>query len=162
MSWLYHESWEAITDWEVRLPLEKKVFILILLWCNLPVEQHSYSNMHLTFEPQIPLSIDMHDIQDLIEPDFKMLLNTILFYNMMILFYTVMILFYTMMIPFHNTMIPFYNIVLQITLITQNTFFMAHRAIPMIAFPQVRTIYIYIYIFIFLCHLREYALYTYS
>ena len=37
---------------------------------------------------------------------------------------------------------------------------MARRAIPMIAFPRVRTIYIYIYIYIFLCHLREYALYT--
>ena len=32
--------------------------------------------------------------------------------------------------------------------------FMARRAITMIAFPRVRTIYIYI----FLCHLREYAL----
>ena len=28
------------------------------------------------------------------------------------------------------------------------TFFMARRAIPMIAFPRVRTIYIYIYIYI--------------
>ena len=35
---------------------------------------------------------------------------------------------------------------------------MAHRAIPMIAFPRVRSMFIYI--FIFLCHLREYALYT--
>ena len=32
-------------------------------------------------------------------------------------------------------------------------------AIPMIAFPRVRSIYIYIYIHIFLCHLHEYALY---
>ena len=37
---------------------------------------------------------------------------------------------------------------------------MARRAIPMIAFPRVRTIIIYNYIYIFLCHLREYALYT--
>ena len=37
--------------------------------------------------------------------------------------------------------------------------FMARRAIPMIAFPQVRTIYMYIYIYI-LVSLREYALYT--
>ena len=36
---------------------------------------------------------------------------------------------------------------------------MAHRAIPMIAFPRVRTIYIYnIYIYNYSCvHLREYA-----
>ena len=43
-------------------------------------------------------------------------------------------------------------------------FFMARRAIPMIAFPRVRCmfiyIYIYIYIYICLCHLREYGLYT--
>ena len=36
--------------------------------------------------------------------------------------------------------------------------FMARRAIPMIAFHGVESIYIYI--FIFLCHLLEYALYT--
>ena len=39
------------------------------------------------------------------------------------------------------------------------TLIMAHRAIPIIAFPRVRCMFIYI--FIFLCHLREYALYTY-
>ena len=38
-------------------------------------------------------------------------------------------------------------------------FIMARRAIPMIAFPRVRCMFIYI--FFFLCHLREYALYTY-
>ena len=32
---------------------------------------------------------------------------------------------------------------------------MAHRAIPMIAFPRARTIYIYIYIFICLCPLVQ-------
>ena len=43
------------------------------------------------------------------------------------------------------------------------TIFMARRAIPMIAFPRVRTIYNYIYIYLYLystVHLREYALYT--
>ena len=43
------------------------------------------------------------------------------------------------------------NYVARITV--YNTTFMARRAIPMIAFPRVRTIYIYIY----LCHLREYT-----
>ena len=38
---------------------------------------------------------------------------------------------------------------------------MARRAIPMIAFHGVESIYIYIYIYIYSCvHLREYALYT--
>ena len=32
---------------------------------------------------------------------------------------------------------------------------MAHRAIPMIAFPQIRAIYIYIIIYIFLCPLVQ-------
>ena len=36
--------------------------------------------------------------------------------------------------------------------------FMLRRAILMIAFPRVKTIYIYI--IIFLCHLRKYELYT--
>ena len=45
-------------------------------------------------------------------------------------------------------------------LLFKRTIFMARRAIPMIAFPQVRTIYIYIFFFFFLCPLREYALYT--
>ena len=38
------------------------------------------------------------------------------------------------------------------------TIFMARRAIPMIAFPRVRCMFIYI--ILCLCHLREYALYT--
>ena len=49
-----------------------------------------------------------------------------------------------------------------IKLIVLENLFMARKAIPIIAFPRVQTIYIYIYIYIHvcLCHLREYALYT--
>ena len=39
----------------------------------------------------------------------------------------------------------------------ENKIIMARRAIPMIAFPRVRTIYIYLYSTV---HLRECALYT--
>ena len=40
------------------------------------------------------------------------------------------------------------------------TIFMAHRAIPIIAFPQVRTIYIYIYIYVCATCMSIYALYA--
>ena len=55
------------------------------------------------------------------------------------------------------TCIYYYYNVFTCTYILPVYIIMARRAIPMIAFPRARTIYIYIYSCV---HLREYALYT--